>query len=606
MKSLSLKTKAAFAVTGLLLVVLGVICAIQLQLVKADMLRVLQANQLTTATRAAEEIDDKLQISLTALTKLAESIHPATDADWTSLQTMLENRPVARSFFDTMTIVAADGLVVARVPASTSVETINVADRAWFKDLMAGGAPSISDPVKSRLHGDPVVVIAASLRDPDGTIVATISGALNLYKPNFIGHIGMAKIGNTGSFGLVGRDRTIIMARDKKRVMTQGPAPGFSPFFDRAVSGGEGVGESTNRDGVVSLYAYKPLQSVPWVLTARLPVEEAFAPIARAQAHFVLLIAAAALMAMPLVWLVMWRLLVPLQRLHQGVRANRANAGAATEVDVSSTDEIGELALEFNALIRERAQADVLVRERASELEQSNEELKAFSYSVSHDLRSPLRSMNGFAMVLAEDYADKLDEEGRDAIDRIRGASQRMGSLIDDLLRLSHVSRAELSVARVDLSAMAGEIADTIDQANLARTVEWAIEPGLGIHADAALMRIAMQNLMQNAWKFTTRAARPVIRVGVLQGAGRPAYFVADNGVGFDVAYADKLFSPFQRLHHADDFAGTGIGLAIVQRIIHRHGGSIRAEAKQNEGATFFFSVKEPENGTDEQDHPAG
>ena len=209
-------------------------------------------------------------------------------------------------------------------------------------------------------------------------------------------------------------------------------------------------------------------------------------------------------------------------------------------------------------------------------------------------------------MVLIEDYGDKLDEEGKDALKRIRAASQRMGYLIDDLLRLSQVTRAELNVTRVDLSAIAREIADAIDREQSGRSVEWAIEPGLSIRADPALTRIAMQNLLHNAWKFTGRTDKPVIRVGALERDAKTVYFVADNGVGFDMAHADSLFGAFQRLHHADDFPGTGIGLAIVQRIIRRHDGEIWAEAKEGEGATFFFSVKESENGSDEQDSPAG
>jgi len=240
------------------------------------------------------------------------------------------------------------------------------------------------------------------------------------------------------------------------------------------------------------------------------------------------------------------------------------------------------------------------------ELAALNEELKAFSYSVSHDLRGPLRAMDGFSLALLEDYGEKLDADGKDALKRIRAASQRMGKLIDDMLRLSQVTRAELNVTRVDLSRIAREIADGIDREQSGRPVEWAIEAGLSIRADPSLMRIAMQNLLYNAWKFTGRTDRPAIRVGALIHDASKVYFVADNGVGFDMAYATNLFGPFQRLHHAGDFPGTGIGLAIVRRIIRRHDGMIWAEAKQGEGATFFFSVKESKYGSDEQDHPAG
>jgi light-regulated signal transduction histidine kinase (bacteriophytochrome) len=168
------------------------------------------------------------------------------------------------------------------------------------------------------------------------------------------------------------------------------------------------------------------------------------------------------------------------------------------------------------------------------------------------------------------------------------------------------VTRAQLNLTQVDLSTIAREIADAIDRNPSRQPVQWAIEPGLNVRADPALMRIAMENLLQNARKFTGRTHTPVIRVGALERGAEKVYFVADNGVGFDMAYAANLFGAFQRLHHADDFPGTGIGLAIVQRIVRRHDGKIWAEAKEGEGATFFFSVKESESGSDRQDHTPG
>ena len=274
---------------------------------------------------------------------------------------------------------------------------------------------------------------------------------------------------------------------------------------------------------------------------------------------------------------------------------------------VRGGDEISELSQNFDTMTRSLRESFAQVERNNQELAALNEELKAFSYSVSHDLREPLRSIDGFSLVMIEDYGDKLGKTGKDTLERIRSAGQRMGELIDDLLRLSQVTRAELNITRVDLSAIAREIAVGImHRQPFGRIVEWAIEPGLSVRADPALMRIAMQNLLQNAWKFTGRTDRPVIRVGTLRRGAKTVYFVADNGVGFDMARADKLFGAFQRLHHAGDFPGTGIGLAIVQRIIRRHEGEIWAEAKEGVGATFFFDVKESEPGSDEQHHPAG
>jgi len=252
------------------------------------------------------------------------------------------------------------------------------------------------------------------------------------------------------------------------------------------------------------------------------------------------------------------------------------------------------------------AELERRVAERTAQLQASNEELEAFSYSVSHDLRGPLRSLDGFSLVLIEDFADKLGVEGKDALDRIRAASQRMGHLIDDLLRLSHVTRTGLRRTQVDLSATAREIAEELIREHPERSVECSIEGGLSVHADPALMRIVLQNLLQNAWKFTRTTEKPVIRVGARRRDAKATYFVADNGVGFDMAHAENLFGAFQRLDHVADFPGSGIGLAIVQRIIRRHEGTVWADAKEGEGATFFFTIKESESESHEQDNPPG
>ena len=236
------------------------------------------------------------------------------------------------------------------------------------------------------------------------------------------------------------------------------------------------------------------------------------------------------------------------------------------------------------------------VKDRTAQLEAANRELEAFSYSVSHDLRAPLRSIDGYSAVLLEDYAGGLEEGGRTCLQRVRSATRRMGQLIEDLLKLSSVSRSELEWTELELADLCREILDELTQANPDQRVDFSIQAGLRIRADRRFMRVVLENLLRNAVKFTTRRQDPRIEVGAapLPGGGR-AFHVKDNGVGFDMALAGKLFDPFQRLHSAADFEGTGIGLAIVQRIIHRHGGRIWAEAEVGKGATFFFTLAEPE-----------
>ncbi|MEW5860747.1 MAG: PAS domain S-box protein [Cyanobacteriota bacterium] len=232
------------------------------------------------------------------------------------------------------------------------------------------------------------------------------------------------------------------------------------------------------------------------------------------------------------------------------------------------------------------------VVERTAQLEAANRELEAFSYSVSHDLRAPLRSVDGFSQALLERYADTLDEKGKHYLHRIRAGSQRMGELIDDLLELARVTRTEMRRTQVDLSAIASEIAIELRQTQPERQVEFAIAPGIVAQGDARLLRIILENLLHNAWKFTSNLLYARIEFGIiLQTDSQPAYFVRDNGAGFDMAYANKLFGAFVRLHSMTEFPGTGIGLATVQRIVHRHGGRVWAEGAVEQGATFYFTL---------------
>jgi PAS domain S-box-containing protein len=246
--------------------------------------------------------------------------------------------------------------------------------------------------------------------------------------------------------------------------------------------------------------------------------------------------------------------------------------------------------------ITELKKAEEALKKRTQELENFNRELESFSYTVSHDLRAPLRSMDGFSQALLEDYAGKLDKQGKEWLTKIRASSQNMAQLIDDILGLSRMVRAELRIQRVNLSDLAESVAGEIRATHPERPVDFKIMPGLESYGDINLLRIALTYLLDNAFKFTARCRNAKIEFGIKLIDGNRFYFVKDNGAGFEMSYADKLFKAFQRLHNSEEFPGTGIGLATVQRIIHRHGGKIMAEGQVGKGATFYFSLSEEIN----------
>jgi len=246
----------------------------------------------------------------------------------------------------------------------------------------------------------------------------------------------------------------------------------------------------------------------------------------------------------------------------------------------------------FLASQQAAAELEARVADRTTELEATMKELESFSYSVSHDLRAPLRTIDGFSRAVLEDYGDKVDAEGKNYLERIRAATHQMAQLIDDLLKLSRVNRSEMHRENVDLSALAQRVADGLRKTVSGRPITFQIQPGMIADGDARLLTVVLDNLLGNAWKFTSQRDNAQVEFGSFAGAnGEPVYFVRDNGAGFDMTYVDKLFGAFQRLHSDSEFKGSGIGLATVQRIVRRHGGRIWAEGKTGEGATFYLTL---------------
>ncbi len=346
-----------------------------------------------------------------------------------------------------------------------------------------------------------------------------------------------------------------------------------------AARGRTGVVEGLDYRNVPVLAALCAIPGTPWFMEAKVDQEEVYAPL-RLQAwksgSTMLVLILAAALGVSLLWQ---------QFDNQLLRRELAL--------VRERGEMEEDLRRMNEMLESR------VLERTTQLQSANQELEAFAYSVSHDLRAPLRAIGGFSQALVEDFGDKLEGDARTYLDEIISGNRQMGQLIDGLLTLSRSTRGEIRRDRVDISAMAERIRTELERLKPRRRVDWRIESGLSGLGDERMIEVVMRNLLGNAWKYTEKVAQPIIRVyGELPGSER-FFCVADNGAGFNMAYAEKLFQPFQRMHRQDEFPGIGIGLATAQRIVHRHGGTIHAFGAFHKGATFRFSLpcgEEPEN----------
>jgi len=286
---------------------------------------------------------------------------------------------------------------------------------------------------------------------------------------------------------------------------------------------------------------------------------------------------------------------------HVGVKvmvldAHRVLHDDGTPMILLAIEDATDKTLALDALHELNRELDDRVSERTAQLEAANRELEAFAYSVSHDLRAPLRALDGFSDELLRSYTDRLDDRGQHYLRRLRSGTQRMGQLIDDMLMLSRINRGAMRREPVDLTALAEGVAAELRGREPDRTVAFVIEPGLSAVGDGALLGVALENLLGNAWKFTSKKPSATIAVGRERYEGAPAFFVRDDGAGFDMAHVSKLFGAFQRLHTLREFPGNGVGLATVQRVVHRHGGQVWAEGVPGQGATFHFTLPQEES----------
>lgn len=346
------------------------------------------------------------------------------------------------------------------------------------------------------------------------------------------------------------------------------------------------------------LAVVRTIESTGWIMAVKIDVQEAFSAIE----NIIKFMVFATLLSAGIIVIVSvpmaYNLSMPIIRLTD-IAGAISRGQRDLRAQINGVDEIKALATAFNIMTEETEEAnrslelhrdhlEDLVAERTHKLEIINAELESFSYSVSHDLRSPLRSIDGFSQILLEDYEDIIDANGQDYLRRVRAAAQRMGTLIDDMLNLSRVSRTELKIKEIDISSLVARIINQLKILHPETHATFTVEPDLHVRADEKLIEIALTNLLDNARKYSSKSGNSEISFGK---DDRNRFYVSDNGVGFDMEYYDKLFNTFQRLHTNREFEGTGIGLATAARVIHRHGGEVSAEGEVGKGACFYFSL---------------
>lgn len=516
-----------------------------------------------SAELAGREIESSISLGK-AVAGLPGLIDAVTAHDEDGVRSRL--MPVVRAYprVDRIFVTDLSGTLWSDYPRAPESFGRNFSDRDWYRGVTNGWEPYVSEVYQRNANPKPLVVaVAIPMRNEEGTLLGVL--VLQHRLDSLTAWFKRIQFGANGYVYLVDHTGTVAAHAHIDPQASLREEYAQLPLILTGLRGTAGAG--TFRDplsGVLMIAAVEPvvLTRHHWLAVACQPKSLAYEPAFLLRLRIGGAAILLALVAVTVVLILGWISQKNLRLTHQFATQNEELKRISTDLEL-----------------------------QAAQLEISNRDLEAFSYSVSHDLRAPLRSMDGFSQALLDDYGNKLDDQAKDFLGRIRTACQRMSQLIDDLLNLSHVSRAVMQSESVNLSALVQSLADQLRIEQPERMVEFVIAPEVRATGDGRLLTIALENLLRNAWKFTSRTPHAVIEFGVLQREDRPLYFVRDNGAGFDMMYADKLFKPFQRLHTTSEFAGTGIGLAIVQRIVRRHGGTVSAEGQPEKGATFFFTL---------------
>ena len=500
---------------------------------------------------------------------------------------LLESRSSEYPAVDSFSWVDPDGTIL--VSSHPGAKGVSVADREYFQEILKGKEWTVSDLLQTKVGGDDRLILARGIRSGDNVLLGVVLGEV---VPEELGEILATPRSGGGILALFDRKGVVVS-------LVRGPQVPSSalPFKNRdsmalqAIQSGRQItgvdrlpGENLNR-----LAARVPVKELGWVAGASRPVSEVMAPVRKNLLYVLLAVLAVTLLSF-LVAEIMARSIIDSVAVVREGAASLA-AGKETRVRIPEIMELGDLAHTFNHMAEQLTVHASSLQKTADELRRSNQDLEAFSYSVSHDLRAPLRAIDGFATALLEEHSGQLEQEGLRYLNVIRENTERMGQLIDDLLSYSRLGRKEPSFEQINMAALARAVAQDLEAAREADQSVLRICDMPPATGDRTLIRQALSNLLSNAFKFSSTRERPEVEVGGREESEENVYWVRDNGVGFDMAYRHKLFAMFQRLHSMKEFPGTGVGLAIVHRVMQKHGGRVWAEGVLNQGATFYFAL---------------